>query len=236
MVLIIDQVKRNAVSISDMFYYMGIISKPATPFEALAEISSLYRVVLVSNPENFPDISDFMSKLTSYYSGIPIVSISNSSTRGAYHRLFDKNYSSETFSSNLATDIMRLQRERNLAQIGTYRLAGIDASCDLGKINVLNGTVGFTKTEAMILRYLIITYPNPQKAKDILNYSFKPGRHPELTSIRTHISLMNKKSREQRGKNIIVYVPGSGYTVSTPEINKSIRENLKTEVKAVQAV
>ena len=224
MVLIIDTSKKNAVSISDMFYYMGIISRAVTPNEALSEISSLYRVVLVSNPGNFPDIHDFMSRLASYYRGIPIVSISNFPDDKAYCRLFDKNYSSETFSSTLATNIMRLQEERNLVKIGTYVLAGIDASCDLKRINVLNGTIPFTKTEAMILRYLILTYPAPQRPKDILDYSFKPGRRPEVASIRTHISLMNKKSREVRGKNIIVYVPDVGYTVSTPEINKSLRE------------
>ena len=41
MLLIIDSMKRNAQAISDIFYYMGVLSYAATPCEALSEISGL---------------------------------------------------------------------------------------------------------------------------------------------------------------------------------------------------
>ena len=75
MVLIINTSKKQAQSVSDIFYYMGIISCFATPKEAFSEISDLYRAVIVLNPESFPDIEDFVTKIKSYASSVPIFAI-----------------------------------------------------------------------------------------------------------------------------------------------------------------
>ena len=221
MVLIIDTSKRTAESISDIFYYMGILSKAATPKEALSEISPIYKAVLISNPDTFPDIEDYVDRLSSY-AQLPLFSISDNPRSPLLGHLFDKNYHNSVYSSSLATDIMRIQSERSLSPIGTYRLAGIDASCDLAKVTALNDVIPFTKTEVMILRYLIASYPEAQSPKNILKYAFKQNRKPEITSIRTHISLMNKKFRGIRGKNLVISIPEKGYVISTPEIMQSI--------------
>ena len=62
MVLIISTSRKTAEVISDMFYYMGVISYAATPTEALSEFSGLYRAALLVNPEALPDHEDFVSK------------------------------------------------------------------------------------------------------------------------------------------------------------------------------
>ena len=226
MVLIIDTSRKIAESISDIFYYMGILSKATTPKEALAEISPTYKAVLISNPDTFPDIEDYVNRLTSYCA-IPLFSISDNPNNSSFSHLFNKNYHHTVYSSTLATDIMKMQYERSTKPIGTYRLAGIDASCDIPRVVVLNDTIPFTKTEVMILRYLIATYPEAQSPKNILKYSFKPNRKPEITGIRTHISLINKKFRDVRGKNLIISIPDKGYVISTPEILKAMKTQEK---------
>ena len=222
MILIIDHNKRNADSISDMFYYMGILSKSASPVEALSEISSVYKAVLISEPSAFPDIKDYTSKLSAYYSDIPIFSVSSDPENAAYKGVFRKNYDINMYSSAIAMDISSELRAKGVTPIGTYRLAGIDASCDTSNVTAFDKAIPFTKTEVMILRYLICTYPAPQTAKSILKYAFKQNRKPDITGIRTHISVMNKKFRQIRDRNIIVSIPEKGYVISTPEILKSL--------------
>ena len=76
----------------------------------------------------------------------------------------------------------------------------------------------------MILRYLIASYPTPQSAKKLVKYAYKPAKKPEVSSIRTHISVMNKKFREATGKNLCLAIDKQGYVISTPQILKSLSE------------
>ena len=76
----------------------------------------------------------------------------------------------------------------------------------------------------MILRYLIAYYPTPQSAKRIVKYAYKPTKKPEISSIRTHISVMNKKFRELTGRNLLLSLDKEGYVVSTPELVKTLTE------------
>jgi hypothetical protein len=68
----------------------------------------------------------------------------------------------------------------------------------------------------------IIWECEPQSAKSIVKYAYKPGKKPEIASIRTHISVMNRKFREITGKNLFVGIEKEGYVVSTPEILASL--------------
>ncbi len=224
MILIISTAKRKAQAISDMFYYMGIVSYAATPCEALSEISTLYRAVLVLDPDGLPDTNSFVQKLRSYASSVPIFAITDAEACPHSTVLFDGRYPDSIYSSTLLERIVAYQSQRRLPLTAHYMLAGIDASCTSDAVTVFDKAVSFTKTETMILRYLIASYPIPQTPKSIIKYAFKPARKPEITSIRTHVSVMNKKFRDVRGKNLFVSVPRQGYTVSTPEILKSLAE------------
>ena len=216
MVLVIHNVKRNAQAISDIFYYMGVLSCAATPEEALSEISERYRAVIVMNPEALPDAESFVERLRAYDHKIPIFAISD---RTAYtNAVFDECFPNDIYSSRLVEEIARFQSERGLPTVSQYRLAGINASCNTGRVKIFDEHVDFTRTETMILRYLIRSYPTPQDAKSILRYAFKPHRSPEPASIRTHVSAMNKKFRELKGKNLFLAIPSRGYVLLTPEI------------------
>ena len=110
---------------------------------------------------------------------------------------------------------------RGKRAIGSYSLAGIDAGCDLRLPTYFDKEIPLTKTETMILRYLIRIYPRKAKAVEILCHAFKSGRDPEVASVRTHISVMNKKFKKEFGKNLISSFEGGGYTVLTPEYSEN---------------
>jgi hypothetical protein len=221
MVLIIHSSKKEARAISDIFYYMGVLSYAATPAEALTEISAIYRAVLVVDPEKLPDAQSLVEKLSSYNARIPIFALSDVQHDDG---VFDKILPNDISSSKLIEEFVRFQNDRHLPLTSFYRLAGIDASCTLARVKVFDDPISFTKTETMILRYMIATYPVPKSAESILKYAFKPLRKPEVTSIRTHVSVMNKKFRRARGKNLFCSLAGRGYVMATPEILKSIKE------------
>lgn len=221
MVLIINASKKRAQAVSDIFYYMGVLSYGATPQEALSEISDLYRAIIILDPDNLPDTENYIQKIRSYSSVIPIFAVHGDSKDSRPDGLFDAHFNDSICSSTLVQHIVRYQIHHKLPLSAHYRLAGIDASCDSARVNVFDKPIDFTKTETMILRYLIATYPLPQNAKSIIKYAFKPLKKPEITSIRTHISVMNRKFRKITGKGLFISLPTQGYIISTPEILKA---------------
>ena len=218
MVLIISTSKRKAQIINEIFYYMGVLSYAATPTEALSEISGVYRAALVLDPQDLPDTVSFISKLKSYASLIPIFAISDSND---YQKdVFDGNFKNSIYSSTLIEKIVEYQYNHKLPLSAHYRVAGIDASCDSERVTFFDKTIPFTKTEVMILRYLIASYSTPQDARSILKYAYKHSKKPESASIRTHISVMNRKFRDSTGKHLFFSIEKEGYFISTPETAK----------------
>ncbi len=212
MILVINRSKKEGRRLADSFHYMGVLSYAVTPAESFGEISTLYRTVVLMHPERLPDERDFLRRLNSYLSGLPIYAISDSAElKGEYRAVFKTSaYSAVLFG--------RIARELLDDAPGIYKLAGIDASHDLCTTEYFGKALPLTKTENMILRTLIKTYPLRMNAKRILKYAFKTTRVPEPSNIRTHVSVMNKKFREITGRNLITSVPGEGYRILTPEL------------------
>ncbi len=197
---------------------MGILAYGVAPMAALSEVSRMYSAVLVSSLVGVPDPEDYISKLRSY-ADIPIFALSDE-----YNPLFDKCFGTNIYSSTLATSIAAYLTERGERPLGIYRLAGIDASADEARATYFDKDLGFTKTETMILRYLIKVYPTPAVAKDILKYAFRATRRPEVASVRTHISVMNKKFARISGMPLTFPSQEAGYVIATPELRQRQRE------------
>ena len=217
MLLIISRNKRLASALSDTFYYMSILSYPATPKEALSEISINYRAIVIIDPQSFPDISDYIERLKSLVKEIPLFAISDTEITDlnkSFCEIFKKNCSSPKIAARIMEVCTSLGKER----LGTYKLAGFDASSDRVGVFYFYSKPPLTKTEAMILRYLICSYPNPQNSEQILSHAFRHSRIPEAATIRTHISLINKKLEKISGRRIIELSPHMGYYISTPEL------------------
>lgn len=221
MLLIISQNKKIARSVQETFHYMSILSYGATPHEALSEVSDLYRAVLIINPESFPDINDYVGRIKAYKRDIPIFAVTENEAPSNYPDIFDGCFVKPGFTPALAEKIIDYANKNELAKIGDYYLCGFDASSHTVGVYFFYTKVGLTKTEAMILRYLIRSYPNPQSADSILKYAFKPTRIPEASSIRTHLSIMNKKFEKSIGRKMITMEPHRGYVILTPEYIKA---------------
>lgn len=222
MLLIISQNNKTAKSVQETFHYMSILSYGATPHEALSEVSEIYRAVLIINPDVFPDINDYVSRLKSYKSNIPVFALTDNEEKPFYADIFDKVFTRHALTPLLASKIISYANEHNRAKIGDYRLAGFDASSNTVGVSYFDRKVNLTKTEAMILRYLLRSYPVPQNAAKIIKYAFKPSRAPEPSSIRTHVSGINKKLLISLGKKMIAHAPGKGYLILTPEYEEII--------------
>jgi len=211
MILIIDKSKRTRESVSEMFYYMGILSYPAAPMDALSEISTAYGAVLITSTDGIPDPRDYVARLRSY-APLPIFALSYE-----HSELFDGCFNPDSYSSTVALGIARHLASIGRHVPGTYRLAGIVADADIATSTYFDKPLKFTKTETMILRYLISSYPRPATPTDVLKYAFKASRRPEVSSVRTHISVMNKKFSALAGKPLTLPATDSGYVIATPE-------------------
>ena len=217
MILIISQSKKLSRNISETFHYMSILSYGATPHEALSEISSRYKAALIVKPSEFPDIKDYINRIRSYKSNLPIFALTEADYEPIYDEIFDKVFTKPTLTPSLAQKIIKYANENNLSRIGEYHIGGFNASSYLVGVTYFSTPIKFTKTEAMILRYLAVSYPTPQSADMIIKYAFRANRAPEVSGIRTHISVMNSKLEKCINKKMFTFVPGKGYIVMTPE-------------------
>lgn len=220
MILIINKSKRDARALAEMFYYMGELAQGVTPSEALSEISPIYRAVIIMEPEGLADAEDYIARLTSY-TKLPIFAITDAPSAKA-SMLFDGILQKDAYAARIYSEITSHAKRNRLQAPGSYTLAGIDASIDLGFVEYFGRPIPFTRTEAMIIRTLIRLYPLPISSKDILKYAFRPARMPELANVRTHISVINKKWREATGRTLIAMESGSGYRILTPEVIENL--------------
>ena len=219
MILLVSRNTRRACEYSEIFHYMGILSSVATPTEALSELSLLYRAVLVIDPDTIVNHEDLVRRLKSYAS-IPIFAIGDCVWSDRDKVIFSGCFKSDTGSGTVAAQIARYCKDTNQSALGDYRLLAFDATPDLSVPRFRGETLPLTRTEAMILRYLIRTYPNPQTCEKILRYAYRPSRRPEPSGIRTHICLMNRKFKAIAGRNLITSIPDRGYVLLTHETKK----------------
>ena len=216
MILVVDRSRKNAANVADMFFLMGVLSRAVTIGEAFSEISDNYRAVILLCPENFPDPEDFIKRLRKYSSTVPIFAMGNPDK--SYSNLFAQIFSRTAYASSVMEKIIGYAAENALSPPGDYKLAGIDVSCDTASPTYFWTPLPLTKTESMIIKYLIRTYPKPTSAEEILKYAFRESRTPEISNIRTHVSVINKKFRNLANRNLIEMSFGKGYRVMTPEV------------------
>ena len=218
MILVIDKSQKNANDLADMFYYMGVLAKAVSVKDALSEISDIYRAVILISPEDLSFPEDIIEGLKSY-SNAPLFAIG--SPKGECVREFLRVFEKGTHAPTLLSAIRDCCDDMLISAPGDYNIAGVDISATT-RVPVYFWTpLPFTRTESMIIRYLIRAYPSPAPAEDILKYAFRDTRRPEVASVRTHVSIINKKFREATGKtnyNFIETAFGQGYRILTPEI------------------
>ncbi len=215
MILIINRSKGDASLLSEMLHYMGVLSYGIAPDEALSEIKSGYRAAIVMEPERISD-ADILTAELSSYGAIPIFAITDSND--VINRIiFCKCFGTGTYAAEILKHIRNYAAKSGRSAPGDYSLGALNASAMLPAPTYLSSALPLTKTEAMILRYLIIRHPAACSAEEILKYSFRQTRVPELSNIRTHISVMNRKFRSIINYAIVEMNPKDGYSLKIPD-------------------
>ncbi len=212
MILVINKSKRNAAILAEAFYYMGVLSRAVTEDEAVSEISELYKAVIIASPNEFSDKEELVSSLRNI-SDAPIFALLSTCTfRDRY--IFDECLNGELYCSKIYDSIVSHFTEKKASPPGAYMACGINASAELSLPFYKGHILPFTKSETMILRTLIKLSPTPANTKEILKYAFRESRLPDISNVRTHISIMNKKFRELTGEKLISHSYNQGYIIS----------------------
>ena len=214
MLLIIDKNKRDRESAAEMFYYMGFLSYPVSPEDAPGELSGLYRALLFNSTEGIADLDDYIASLRAL-TDIPFFAIGDCDNPH-----FTKVFSDDAYSSTVALGIGRELVALGYEGLGIYQASGFDASADLKSALYLGEEIDLTKTERMILRLLIRAYPEYLSVADVLKYAYRQAKRPEATSVRTHISIMNKKFSRQFERMLVSSEVGKGYALLADEIER----------------
>lgn len=214
MLLIIDKNKRDRESAAEMFYYMGFLSYPVSPEDAPSELSGIYRAVLFNSCEGIADLDDYIASLRAL-TDIPFFAMGEAENPH-FVRVFPNTAYSSSVALGIAKELVALGREG----IGIYRVSGFDASADLGEAMYLGEVIPLTKTERMILRLLIRAYPGHISVANVLKYAYRQAKRPEAASVRTHISIMNKKFSKIFGRALTASEVGRGYALKADELER----------------
>ena len=214
MILTVSNDKFCANSLSDMFRRMGIPSCSATPQAAKRELRTFISAVLIYEPDNIPGIDKLIDHIRLY--GIPTFSYSENPpcSTDVFSACFTKKHSSAAIVREMAA----IAYESSLKAPGIYMISGIDVGCNTTSAVFADKPLGLTKKEALILRALCRSYPEPLSKDDIIKYAFEKGLTPSPACVRTHISSLNRKMGLCKGCPRIIFVPSKGYLVETPQI------------------
>lgn len=210
MILLVSTKIKYAEGLCLDLWYAGVLSHAVKPSEIAAEIGPRYRAAIVLNPHELADTDTFIYKLRSFDPELPVFAISDTPVSEHYTGVFTPG----TPANYFMTKIIRSDRYANAGQ---YRLAGLNFSFGSLYTKFFSSPFPLTKTEAMVLKFLMRAYPLHASAKEILTYSFKATRTPEVGAVRTHVSSINRKFQERFGRPLIVSSPGKGYIILTPE-------------------
>lgn len=219
MLLVIHNTTAYANTISDIFNFMGILSYGTTPEYAVQHLSNRHRAIIFVHPEQMLSIKELVSITRGFSLDTSIFAISENESYDfndapEIYSLFDMVFPDGSLSSSLVYGIIDYQINMKREAIGAYRLMGIDASISNALPTYFDRPINLTKTEAMILRFLVASYPIKKSAKEIMKYAFRIGKTPEPSSLRSHVSHINAKFNDAFGSNVISCEQGVGYCLA----------------------
>lgn len=214
MLLIIDQKKKRGESFADSFYWMGVLSVYCKPIEALAKISPTVGAILIAEPDALPDIEEYIHRIRALCRTVPVFALSEAPPKNP--SLFSDTFSTRGFTSTYLSRMREVCAKEGLRPVGVYRLSGMDISCTEDALRYKKQSVRVTKTEAMILRYLFLSYPARVSARHILMHAYRQDKRPDHGAVRAHICALNQKLSGVLGYRAIDNERGEGYRMVTP--------------------
>lgn len=220
MILVISNSQKKANILADMFRYMGILSIATTPYKALSRMAPVYRAAIIINPEELPDYKDYVDRLQSYSPQTPAFAMTSENQILA-DGIFDGRISSTAYAASILKQLVDFSSAMRLHPPGDYKNFLINLSPNQPTPIILGKRINLTKTECMVLRYLMQTHPQPAKPEEIISHVYNPSKAPNESNIRTYISVINQKATKALGWKIIRSVPKEGYTISLFPVEQS---------------
>lgn len=215
LVLIIHKTGRGGQELAEMFRFTGMLAYAVNAHEALSEISTRYRAVLILDAGRLPDAADYLRRLRSYAASVPVFSVHmHEGEDMSADGLFDDIFLFES-PADCIYRIIKYTTAHGLPSPGDYRLAGMNASCGVPKLTVFGKGLHVQPTRMRIIRYLFRAYPTRVGAPEIVKHLYAPSKRPFPADIRTHVCAINKLFRAEYGRALIDVVKGEGYRIFT---------------------
>ena len=206
MILLLDKTKSRADTLCEMLYFIGIVSLTARELSDAPFPLEYFSAVILADyrsSEELSEISEVLGKKRIFLLGH-----AQTSREDGFTALSDA-----VFASDIVSKIRAIQIKEGLIPTGEYILGELDASISRGGVYFRGKKISFTKTEIMILRTLIALHPRPLTQGELLFSAFRRTKTPEISNIRTHICVMNKKFQFHTAKKLISSTAYSEYSL-----------------------
>lgn len=217
MLIITDFNKERREALAELYHFMGVLTLAVSPNEVKNSIEPGANAILFASIDGIDRGADILREIRTYTS-IPIFAITDTVISG-----FDRTFSRLESYPAILEGIREHGNGGRARQVGDYEGCGICVSAFTKESSFLGEPLPLTKSEIMILRYIVAIHPRPASAEGILKYAFRPSRSPELAGVRTHLSVMNKKFREAFGRCLISSDEHDGYRLSLISEMESMR-------------
>ena len=192
MILVASKSRKNASALSDMLYHMGILSAVCTDLDEKINNLTYFKAIIFLDPDTISNKGETFLQIRKAKPDILTAAVGCIDEDAKY---FDLVLDKSTYASKIYEAICKEANKRAVTPPGKYRLGDFYADAERARSGYKKETLPFSKTENMILRTLICAYPTPLSAEELLYYSFRNSRLPEISNVRTHICIMNKKFR-----------------------------------------
>ena len=208
MLLILSDNKSTAETVCNIFYYLGVLSYAESYGTVKAEDINQSAAVLMLH-YGTPQSSGFLDLMRDYLTDKPLFACESGTDSSDRTELKIHRFASDLSFPEIAAELIAGE----LSCLGKYEAAGVCADRKNVYATVDGKELRLTKTELMIVRYLCATYPLRQRAERIRSFCWRSARMPEISNVRTHISVINSKAKREIGRHLISCGIKCGYVL-----------------------
>lgn len=213
MLMIISNASEEANRLAETFSRMGLLAVGMTAAETVGEPMASYAAILLAFTSGAADATGACELEALFAKNActpPLFALGDAPN---FPLPLEVAYPRDAYVPSILSDMIDQLTARGRRKLGAYRRGELDASAELATPTLRGEALPLTRTETMIVRALLRAYPTPLTAERILRYAFRQSRLPCPASIRTHVSIINKKCRINAGRNIITSKSEGGYVI-----------------------
>lgn len=209
MILITGSCRGSLSAVRDIFLNIGIISEICTPSEAARRLSPRHNAVIAVGRDLTVSAGEITSEIRKNRQKIPIIALREDFFSSEAEN-FDAVYPNSLYCAAAHRRLIEIAGERGIRAVGEYSAEGLSVRA-VRRAFFGDTEIPLTKAEVSVLSAVIAFYPERISAEKISVLSFRTGREPSPSGVRTHISAINKKLSAVSEASVIA--TGEGYTV-----------------------